>query len=206
MTERPILFSGEMVRAILENRKTQTRRVIKPHRGYECHTVCSPGLAADPWAVWFHYSETVRVGHIVECPYGQPGDRLWVRETWGYDWFDDGQSVAYKNIVYRADDGAQPRDQGDPAPWRPAIFMPRWASRITLEITKVRVERLQQISIRDIYAEGLTIPCLDDNPSTETLDAIAIGSWRNLWDQINAKRGFGWDKNPWCWVIEFRRL
>lgn len=187
MKERPILFSSQMVCAILEGRKTQTRRIVKPHRRYEHHSVCSPSGAADDWAVWFHYPDCERVGHMVDCPYGYPEDRLWVRETWK-------PSASPLRVRYRADFRAvEIREMLEcKIHWRPSIFMPRWASRITLEISKVRVERLQDISEEDAIKEGF-------GPRS------AKALFRGYWEMLNAKRGFGWEKNPWVWVVEFRR-
>jgi len=176
MKERPILFSGQMVRAILEGRKTMTRRVIKPQ----------------PVGAWAAPGKTA-------CPYGQPGDRLWVRETFatlcpGSYEEEKPRAGAHQDIRYKASDrmadcSADIRGYR----WRPSIFMPRWASRINLEITAVRVERVKDISINDAHAEGMT--------GTHTL-----GDFRELWDSINSKRGHGWDANSWVWVVEFKRV
>lgn len=186
MKGRPILFSGEMVRAILEGRKTQTRRVVK----YTCagHVKEPNGnrrwLPDDPDAV-------------LACPYGQPGDRLWVRETWA--------KIPTGEYVYRADipakDEALERQisgRGD-APWKPSIHMPRRASRITLEIVSVRIERLCDITKEDTKAEGVIVR------EPDVLNAW-LAEWIDLWDSINAARGFGWEKNPRVWVVEFKQL
>lgn len=195
MTDRPILFSGPMVRAVLEGRKMQTRQIAKPIKGVTCDDLewedCPDGLG--------------RMGYIrrehVAMPYAV-GDRLWVRETWGYDWFDDGNTRAWKNVVYRADDGARPLDQGDPAPWRPSIHMPRWASRITLLVTDVRAQRVQDISEDDAKAEGVT-PVTDPNELKWQHYVPHAIAFHELWDSINAKRGFGWDVNPWVVAVTF---
>lgn len=174
MKERPILFSGEMVRAILDGRKTQTRRVVKPQLGdlFDYET-CSPKPS---------------------CPYGAPGDRLWVRETF---------SLLGGQAEYRAT-----RRMGEPAaPWRPSIFMPRWPSRIDLELTAVRVERVQDISEADAIAEGVKFY---DDPNTS-----AVKLFIALWDSINAKRRdprsgqilpYSWADNPRVWSLTFRRI
>lgn len=210
MKERPILFSGEMVTAILEDRKTQTRRVVKPQPEvlYPFALVRQNGTG---WIVekWprqeREFGNFGRVERVV-CPYGQPGDRLWVRETWAcfggdeYTYQKDRLAVSYRATwdtdratdFPRASLGYIPGDR-----WRPSIYMPRWASRITLEITKVRVERVQDITNEDAYAEGCDFR-LANTPNHANAFAI-------LWDNINAKRRFGWDENPWVWVIEFRR-
>lgn len=205
MKERPILFSGPMVRAILEGRKTQTRRVMKPQ----------PTLKGSQW-VWRDYQwmadkqhpmDVITGGSLAPCPYGKNGDRLWVRETWWHD--DDG-------LFYRADqsedspwlEASQHRpSSGSKWGWRPSIHMPRAASRITLGITGVRVERLQRISEADARAEGVTIEgrhsvgyCTGEHlpPS--------IRAFRDLWDGLNAAPGHGWNANPWVWVVQFRRI
>jgi hypothetical protein len=189
MKERPILFNDEMVRAILDGRKTQTRRVAKVET---CDTRPLGGghVFITPTGC---YSPRTPEHHVSYCPYGQPGDRLWVRETFRVI---DGQTQPRIAIDYRAD----PEDKwcrigdflGDGKKWRPSIHMPRWASRILLEITNVRVERVQEISVADAKAEGVC-------------GLSARAEFLMLWDSINAKRGFGWDANPWVWVIEFRR-
>lgn len=175
MKKRPILFNGEMVRAILAGRKTQTRRVVKP----QPH---NPGLQA-----WL---EEVSDGFI-RSPYGVPGDRLWVRETWNC--IETGIKTQRQDWVrYRATDGEE-------LYWKPSIFMPRWASRITLTITGVRVERVQDISSDDCRAEGLT----PDSEISLLWRENIRDKYRDLWNSINAKRGYGWDTNPWVWVISF---
>lgn len=187
MKEGPILFSGAMVRAILDGRKTMTRRVVGrvhpavygiSHRGDGWF-----GFDAKDEAIISQYSGTFPL-HTIHCPYGMPGDRLWVRETW----FPNG-NIPNCLILHRAD--AMPGY--DKIKWRPSIFMPRFLSRITLQVTAIRVERLQDISDEDAVAEGMAI---DD----------ALHDYQCLWDRLNAKRGYGWDKNPWVWVIQFERL
>lgn len=212
MTERPILFSGPMVRAILDGRKTQTRRVIKPQppsiapSKIECdHIGCGEGGG-------FGFFDDDR---DYVCPYGQPGDRLWVREKWGlwhpiekcclptfeYEDYDKETHQAKLDPTYSlryASDGAECER------WRPSIHMPRWASRITLEITGIRVERVQEISEADAMAEGV-----DREPGTYSAEFKLHGyvsAFATLWDLINAKRGYGIDSNPWVWVVEFRRV
>ncbi|MDN7814627.1 hypothetical protein [Burkholderia vietnamiensis] len=225
MKERPILFSGPMVRAILEGRKTQTRRIIKlPHNNplgaWEPTTAgggsvkYAGGTPAPELAAIGH----TRTGDCYVCPHGDVGDRLWVRETHdvnrlGSETFPDGRTRLYAGIAYQADDGRHEADISDSQcraieaktwrGWTPSIHMPRWASRITLEITGVRAERLQEISQDDAEAEGIDF--LRSVPDAyETLDAR--GLFRCLWDGLNAARGHGWDANPWVWAIEFRRI
>jgi hypothetical protein len=174
--ERPIIFSGPMVRVILSGRKTQTRRVVK----------CRGGLDA------------LAMHQYGRCPYGVPGDRLWVRETWGR------YNVAPPGVLYRADEA--PRPCGDPERWRPSIFMRRADSRITLEVTAVRVERLNSISEEDARAEGAS---WSPNQSEQYPDGLALqpanAAFRCMWDSINGKRA-SWASNPFVWVVEFRRV
>ena len=186
--ERRILFSGPMVRAILDGRKTQTRRAIHPDIGNWLEEV-SPG----DWRYIVDIPEG-SMPAIEACPYGQPGDRLWVRETFAVQPELWAAGHGPQPIHYLAD---TPRDQIEDYVVKPSIHMPRWASRITLEITDVRVERVQEIAIDDIYAEGCPpISCGDE-------DASELYEWfSGLWDDINAKRGYGWDANPRVWVID----
>lgn len=189
MKEHPILFSGPMVRAILDDKKTQTRRLMKPQPAY----VWGWGVTrSDPE----HFSAHVRYpgGHQpdpwVRCPYGKAGDRLWVRETWTPR--KEGETeLHYAPALYRADMGDV--KMFPTGRWRPSIHMPRWASRLTLENAGVRVERLQDISDADILAEGFP----EDPPS------YAEG-FAAKWDEINPKHP--WSSNPWVWVVEFKRI
>lgn len=197
--ERPILFSGPMVRAILDGRKTQTRRVVKP-QSLVGH--CGGGV-------------------VTKCPYGGTSDRLWVRETWAARLDQDHvrpNDLPRGTVGYWADGPARCCNTGCPGAAgkvRPSIFMPRWASRITLEITGVRIQRVQKISEEDAEAEGIDI-VIDQHRSpwcaSAGSDGCACGGKSNrehfalLWDSINAKRGFGWDVNPWVWVVEFKRV
>ena len=181
MKERGIIMQGESVLGILDGRKSQTRRVIKERVSTSDH-----GMGHNPMVLhkgyWYRPVEW--------SPYGQPGDRLWVRETTiihlePCDKYPKG--VVYYRTEYP--------DDGD---YTPSIFMPRWASRIMLEIVSVRVERVQDISKADCIGEGIT-----------GLEDIVAGwhqLYAKLWDSINAKRGYGWDVNPLVWVIEFKVL
>jgi len=181
MKPKPILFSGAMVRAILAGEKTQTRRVVKDPRRY--------GLT----------DERMVIGHRRNLPY-VVGQILWVRETFNADWCD--------HVIYRADGGAA-RDAGYSAEprWRPSIFMPRSSSRITLRVTDVRVERLQGITVHDIRLEGIGGPAHDGpGPRCSSECSSLRLAWATAWDSLNAKRGHGWEKNPWVWVVSFRRL
>jgi hypothetical protein len=175
MKERPIIFSGEMVRAILEGRKTQTRRVIKPQPSNIRKSPFSKSGLED-----IH-------GWEIKLKYGQPGDRLWVRERW---WMDEDDQPA---IFYAS------TDKWSDIPMKSPIFMPRWASRITLEIVSVRVEKLQNISDDDAIQEGV------DRKIT-SIFGYATERYRKLWNYLNAKRGYSWASNPWVWVIEFKEM
>lgn len=213
MRERPILFSGPMVRAILAGTKTQTRRVVKPQPWASC--CIEEGMDGEAPFVYSALTgdgpgyDVDEVRTPCRCPYGAPGDRLWVREAWGIGSRTDPWG-GYDGIEYRADEAwledgdllpchkvSTPDDVclGDyRAGWKPSIHMPRWASRITLEITGVRVERLQDISVEDCRAEG----GMYDSP-------VDVRAWyRDLWESINGPGS--WDANPWVWVVEFRRL
>lgn len=194
MEERPILFNGEMVRAILDGRKTMTRRVVKPQP--EQDTDC-------PYHIGTGIERVART-----CPYGKPGDRLWVRETF-CDRNNNGEQI---KPLYRAD--GQEYEDGDgwhfEPKWKPSIFMPRMYSRITLEITNVRVERLQKINNTDALAEGTPGAWVENSEYpggyNENQNKAHVFFFRQLWDSINAKRGYGWDANPWVWVVEFERI
>jgi hypothetical protein len=227
--ERPILFAGEMVRAILSGAKTQTRRIIKPqpeqkpNGGFRWGKIggeripngprfCSGGSAV---------SITDMIGGY--CPYGQPGDRLWVRETfalehWDHEYGDtppirpglpykiegDEDGGEYWLIPhYRATDpdphltSLDADEMDDRTRWVPSIHMPRWASRLSLELTAVRVERVQEISHKDALAEGVEY-------DVSKPDGAPLARFRKLWDEVNGKGA--WDRNDWVWVLEFKRV
>lgn len=264
MKERGIIFSGDMVRAILDGRKTQTRRAVTPQPPNETTLVsqsCKPG--------WFAYKEwetrkgdeCLTLAALGDCPYGVPGDRLWVRETWwsiveeierakgGYEtWhklrYDADGLVEYWPYSIHTDfkyPSAHllidcPGDDAYAEKKRPSIHMPRWASRITLEITDVRVERVQEITPSDTLAEGIDLP-VPANCSTPSQRPDGWDGWSDakkdewisgqarvmyfsrcadvedhvvafhkLWDSLNVKRGYGWEANPWVWALTFKRL
>jgi len=201
MKERPILFNGAMVRALLDGTKTQTRRVVKPQP-----SASSDSAILGPDSVWRFSHPTLRgpVSHAtddVRCPYGQPGDRLWVRETWTHP-LHHSHPIA----LYRATDESAALAHLDFDRWIPSIHMPRWASRITLEVTDVRVERLNDCSEMDAMAEGM--PFNASAVGTPTPGArpgpSAIAAYRGLWESINGAGS--WELNPWVWVLGFKRL
>ena len=209
--ERPILFSAPMVRALLEGRKTQTRRVVKHPRWAnkdEPIEVREIDGVQKPFAVVNDGELDLRT---IECPYGKPGDRLWVRENFAY---------SKHNTLFAADVPISEKPQENVPEWdwdatcqnrwRPSIHMPRKLCRIALEITGVRVERVQEISPADCFAEGMTCSVCDkraerwepneDHPGCEDVKQ----KYADLWKEINGKES--WDANPWVWVVEFKRV
>ncbi len=214
MKERPILFSAPMVRAIFEGRKTQTRRVVKPqpqpNGGEGLHPVAPYRNPHGSWSWVLAATGHGSGGGLFDCPYGQPGDRLWVRETWQGPLIDDdlGANELPKNqyenpryCQYKADGGPTPEFEDADGElvcrWRPSIHMPRWASRINLEITAVHIERLRNISVSDAIAEGYDGTV--DNPVDPSIEWYA-----GLWEQINGPGS--WAANPWVWVVEFKQV
>ncbi len=208
MKVRPILFSAPMVRAILEGRKTVTRRILKVQPEIEPMR-WKPFKTENKRASWAPQSNSGKMflnstwGPIC-CPYGQPGDQLWVRETFciGYALgggrftaipFSSGECRAF----YRATDDDKP-DEAQ-RNWKPSIYMPRWASRINLEVTGIKVERLQDITAEEAIAEG--IEWFDDFRINDRLPPIA---YRALWESINGTGS--WDLNPWVWCVSFKRI
>ncbi|MFU3623239.1 hypothetical protein ACM7JP_08335 [Pseudomonas aeruginosa] len=203
MKERPILFNDQMVRAILEGRKTVTRRVVKPQPDFL-------GSMVDPNTPF----KTLDAGlHArITCPHGQPGDRLWVREAWAADAQVDaiaprdlsqGEPIWYPADFSVRQTGCSMISKGR---GRPSIHMPRWASRILLEITAVRIERLQDISEKQALAEGVELEgegvCWAG--AAGTASDSPVESFRLLWELINGAGS--WNANPWVWVVEFKRV
>lgn len=239
MKERPILFSGPMVRAILGGQKPVTRRAIK-------HQPDAPVTDAIPRREYPHGPATIdwywrpRLGHLnkapshgwdFKCPYGQPGDRLWVRETWGvisHSWDEHGDMVSWEpdrpatpirempfgngyysgHAIYAADgpmEWAGDEDGGgEPrSAWKPSIHMPRAACRILLEIVAVRVERLQDISEEQAIAEGVSAESVEAYRRAG-VDRPAGFAFRDLWQSVYGKES--WVSNPWVWVVEFKQV
>lgn len=250
MADRPILFSGPMVRGILDGRKNQTRRVVKGEAlDWLDDAKFSPKFVADP--------------NNSLCPYGYAGDRLWVREAWRvynfpcddawtYQYKADGKVLSERDlnsgpgfdeskhekwqmrlaeqswaecehsplVQHICDDSARFLGPERPMRWRPSIHMPRWASRLTLEVERLRIERLQSITVEDVCAEGLDFDGEHEEVFShwQSLAAAAppddlpvsgplkpeIGTFKTLWDSINGKK-HPWESNPWVWVIELGR-
>jgi len=218
MIERGMLFSGPMVRALLAGQKTQTRRLVNPQPD-----------TSDGWVRWgskrydngdgvhqFHTDDaSARRLMVPACPYGVPGDRLWVRESWNVS------GLAFGMRPSEAAKVASPKawryaatDRSWKHGWKPSIHMPRRASRITLELTVIRVERLQEISEEDARAEG--IASVRPSPSASSVFCVGNGesgpyfetardAYAVLWDAINAERAT-WKSNPFVWTVEFREL
>ena len=221
--ERAILFSGEMVRAILEGRKTQTRRVIQvqpiPVGLAKISPVDRGEFLLERWPEQERMFNNFGRADRISCPYGKPGDQLWVRETLQHGARNNPEPRHNHLWRYAADNALVmvPEERHtEMLVWAThkeadvcvSIHMPRWASRLDLEIAGVKAERVQEISEEDAIAEGI---------SDTTLSASYTGiahkargrcklEFASLWNAINAKRGFGWDRNPWVWVIEFKPL
>ncbi|HCL45438.1 MAG TPA: hypothetical protein DIC54_14800 [Pseudomonas sp.] len=201
MAERPILFNGAMVRAILAGQKTQTRRAVKGVRADNCMSLHKPMKTMA--GIVTHVLDAAERGL---CPFGNPGDRLWVRETWTNAWDEGkGQWSDPELYHYRAD-GVEIAhvDDMQRSPWIPSIHMPRRACRLVLEVTNVRVERLQAISADDAVAEGIRPDGADGFHVEDgaNYSDCAIESFASLWTST----GGDWDSNPWVWVIEFKRV
>ncbi len=210
MTDRAIIFRGSMVRTILDGRKTQTRRTVNlgydyAHSGQEFEELRD--------RIAFFRGLNSNMIHGVRCPYGQSGDRLWVRETFALSIEDpDTESrdvkdpMLWDTPIYKANPvaGEWERDgrRLSRPPWRSPRYMPRWASRITLDVKSVRVERVQDITHGDVFAEGI-----GSEVPRKFSQAVTQGAeFETLWNSINAKRGHGWDANPWVWVVGFEMV
>lgn len=196
--ERPILFKPEMVRAILSGSKTQTRRIITPQ-----DTTTEPG-----WMFyrrgktvygWEEGKDNEFAAILWAGPYGSKGTRLWVRETWAPH---EGRQHAYYYADHPDWRTSADGEDVDINRWRPSIHMPRWACRLVLEVTEVRVERLQDISDEDVRAEGIRIERHPEE-SPEDYAMSHVEAYAEAWDRINGARA-SWDSNPWVWVVSFK--
>lgn len=226
MKERPIIFSGEMVKAILDSKKTMTRRLIK-FKDFTTDSITPLHIElVEGRYCLFNERNGWLVGYP-KCPYGKVGDRLWVREIWiqGYDdplIESEGDDENAVSIIYKADGKEEYRTcsaetaenwgdfsaDSEMVGFKSPIHMPRWASRILLEITDIRVERLNDISEEDAIKEGMP-------PSHASIDRISMqhgfnsfsqSCFAQLWDSLNDKKGYQWSSNPWVWVIEFKKV
>lgn len=234
MKARPILFSDPMIQALLRGRKTMTRRVVKPQPSWPS------GQEPDQIArIQGGFVDGYGVGH--ECAYGQPGDLLWVRETWAPAFcsisYEYGEACYFKwdsemygplsqdahglSLHYRADgEDVNPAEfsmpHGNEIGWKPSIHMPRWASRLTLRLTDVRVERVQDISEEDSAAEGVrtsflplagpngtTVWHVEEYPTPKCSTEGARDCFAGTWNYINSPKGYGWEANPWVWCLSF---
>jgi hypothetical protein len=211
--QRPILFQGDMVRALLDGNKTQTRRLAKTEITMGLPSISGPRGGNGYSRVYLLDKEHDRRDVSLICPYGQPGDQLWVRESHWYFKDDHDPVTGYfppkltlDDFEYRAD------GESDRHGWYPSIHMPRIGSRITLEITSVRVERLGEISEADAMAEGIDLEALAESQDRYNMVAdhnmtgrpTAIMAYRALWESINGPGS--WDANPWVWVVSFRAI
>ena len=204
MNERPIIFSGPMVQAILDGRKTQTRRIMKPKDAYpECIWCRGQGyeyIEAEYGLSGYDYRYPCRC-RARKCPYGQPRDLLYVRETWGIqgstcigkgtqrEFFNAPQLKKYSTDYWKT--VIQYKASGDPCiKWWPSIHMPKAYARLWLRITNVRVDKLVTIDYNDAIKEGFD----------------SIDSFKEYWDQLNQKRSYSWEQNPWLWVLDFEKI
>lgn len=224
--ERPVIMTGESVRAILDGRKTQTRRVVKPQPDSPC--VLAPdiawiaGRATCIWPAPYVLDDGSRPDHHATCRHGKPGDRLWVKETWALvkpqydhefpnyvDGFEEwagpipmrcppGWTLILKSL-WNGYEYETAEERG--FSWRPSLFMPRWASRLTLEITEVRVQRLHEITEEDAKAEGVEW----NSGPLRMGHTHPISAFKASWDEINGKKR-PWSSNPWIWAISFRKV
>lgn len=211
--ERPILFNAEMVKALLSGVKTQTRRLIKPQPPENSKSCVSEQDSKGCWLFANATGGLMNGGYVTSpCRYGVPGDRLWVRETWAvsvaFDSYRPSQLTPHVGEIQYRSGGGKLYDKlltetsfdvdGELGMWRPSIFMPRWASRLTLEITNIRVERLQDITETDAWAEGCPSGFVPDKfPSS-------LAWFHATWADIHGKDS--WDDNAWVWVVEFKKV
>lgn len=230
MSEKPILFSTPMIKALLENRKSQTRRIMKPQPEW-LGKVRDVSLG-EGWfwktkvknAQFNNFNDDKELSKAIVKADVSPyfvGQKLWVRETWKIEGFDDEEGAilikfkdekifSYPTTQEIFDKYWYPNTDFHEEVWRPSIFMPRFASRITLEVTKVRVERVQSISEQDAFAEGIDTEsesyCLAENHQNAGVSVCpAIYTYSVLWDKINGKI-YPWNLNPWVWIVDFKRV
>ena len=235
MKETGIIMSGDHPVKCRDGTKTLTRRLWGLKEiNKSPEEWCISGHVGAEWGFGNLYGED---DLIIKCPYGQVGDNLWVRETWAeLGWHENAEDIIHsirddkgglRDIIYFEecpdfkwlddDGGSAFRKDGFPKScWKPSIFMPRWASRITLEITEIKVERLQEITEEDALAEGIIISQgtwqrIERDADTQRLKLVgepqpytARYHFEALWDSLNAKRGYGWEVNPWVWVVSFK--
>ncbi|WP_312423606.1 hypothetical protein [Kosakonia cowanii] len=223
MKERPMIFNAEMVRAILDGRKTQTRRIMKvqpENVDLGLRRITDSSVAKEVGMYFWCLADACGVKHrsnLFSCPFGEVGDRIWVREAWArYNIDQDSHDIAYRATT--------PEDWPEEGRWRPSIHMPRWASRIMLEITGVRVERLNNTSHEDAEREGIHTEVWDQMvvaknyaaedgffqfwsesmPHYVEMNELYRSSFQSLWQSIYGAEN--WQANPWVWVIEFKRI
>ncbi|HAV2259367.1 hypothetical protein [Raoultella ornithinolytica] len=213
MIERGMIFNGEMVRAILDGRKTQTRRIMAPQPADDIERSAFPNPDAIGWKSSLKHKYGSTTAHF--CPFGAIGDRIWVRETFRVH----SRATDVATLVYKASERNSWTEQthrvpvavcnkpATPEKWTPSLHMPRWASRILLEITDVRVERINSISQEDAQAEGLELtgwrPTYSD-PDSGGEVMTPYDNFAELWSSIYGDES--WQANPWVWVIEFKRV
>lgn len=202
--EHSIVLNAHEVRGLLDGRLTQLRRVMKDATADAVQFVKDNptypeywnGKAAEPYTGWVVKYDALPIWLPRKCPYGQAGSKFWVRETWAASPFLNNIAACalsdYSLVVYRADNINESHFV-----FRPSIHMPRWASRINLEIVGVRAQRLQDMTEEDAMYEGNAFH--QDQPSPR--DEYSV-----IWENLNAKRGFGWDSNPWTWVLEVKKV
>lgn len=234
--ERPIIFSGEMVKAILDGKKTMTRRAVKTQPRDECTEIATSACFGHvEYRSTSEDRQTQSILAKIKCPYGKIGDRLWVRETWApvnscgesalaykadneiiclsenEEFLDEYGTLNYTDprlAKYAFADWADDLVNGVEGAWKSPITMPRWASRILLEITDIRVERLNDISGADAVKEGIvsmtqSYPWQDEHSLSSPI-SYEVRLFTKLWNDINAKKGNPWSSNPWVWVVEFK--
>lgn len=213
MTARPIIFSAPMIRALLDGQKTQTRRIVKPQ---PTTSFWEPYSCPDGRWNWVMKNTGMGSGDPFRCRFGQPGDLLWVREVWALCGslanvrpkdFEFPHIVLRDGLRYQSDDDGY---DGTVQYWRPSIHMPRWASRLTLRLTDVRIERLQEISEADAQAEGITGPHYvgyqayflpgDSKPRY----SCATAAFECLWESLHGPDS--WATNPWVWALTFELI